>query len=77
MIIGKKRRERLAYQFGVLWYYLKLIDNPIKFTEATECLTALAVYLGLDWNVVNEAARQYEGICKVVDSLDGFEIKWE
>ena len=54
MLFGKKKK-RIAFLLGCLWYYIKRIEDVNRFSEATEIMTTICVELGIDWEQVNNA----------------------
>ena len=59
MLFGKKKK-RIAFLLGCLWYYIKRIEDVNRFAEATEIITAVCVELGIDWEQVNNAEKMYQ-----------------
>ena len=58
MLFGKKKK-RIAFLLGCLWYYIKRIEDVNRFSEATEIMTTVCVDLGIDWEQVNNAEKTY------------------
>ena len=58
MLFGKKKK-RIAFLLGCLWYYIKRIEDVNRFSEATEIMTTICVELGIDWEQVNNAEKAY------------------
>ena len=58
MLFGKKKK-RIAFLLGCLWYHIKRIENVNRFSEATEIMTTVCVELGIDWEQVNNAEKAY------------------
>ena len=58
MMFGKKKK-RIAFLLGCLWYYIKRIEDVNRFSEATEIMTTVCVELGIDWEQVNNAEKAY------------------
>lgn len=58
MLFGKKKK-RIAFLLGCLWYYIKRIEDVNRFAEATEIMTNVCVDLGIDWEQVNNAEKAY------------------
>lgn len=54
-----KKKKRIVFLFGCLWYYIKRIEDVNRFAEATEILTNVCVELGIDWEQVNNAEKAY------------------
>ena len=58
MLFGKKKK-RIAFLLGCLWYYIKRMEDVSRFAEATEIMTTVCVELGIDWEQVNSAEKAY------------------
>ena len=58
MLFGKKKK-RIAFLLGCLWYYIKRMEDVDRFVEATEIMTTVCVELGIDWEQVNNAEKAY------------------
>ena len=58
MLFGKKKK-RIVFLFGCLWYYIKSMEDVNRFSEATEIMTTVCVELGIDWEQVNNAEKAY------------------
>lgn len=58
MLFGKKKK-RIAFLFGCLWYYIKRMEDVRRFVEATDIMTTVCVDLGIDWEQVNNAEKAY------------------
>ena len=58
MLFGKKKK-RITFLLGCLWYYIKRIEDVNRFSEATESMTTVCVELGIDWEQVNNAENAY------------------
>lgn len=58
MLFGKKKK-RIAFLLGCLWYYIKRIEDVDRFAETTEIMTTVCVELGIDWEQVNNAEKAY------------------
>ena len=58
MLFGKKKK-RIAFLLGCLWYYIKRMEDVNRFSEATEIMTTVCVELGIDWEQVNNAEKAY------------------
>ena len=58
MLFGKKKK-RITFLLGCLWYYIKRIEDVNRFSEATEIMTTVCVELGIDWEQVNNAEKAY------------------
>ena len=59
MLFGKKKK-RIAFLLGCLWYYIKRMEDVDRFVEATEIMTTVCVELGIDWEQVNNAEKAYQ-----------------
>ena len=59
MLFGKKKK-RIAFLLGCLWYYIKRTEDVKRFSEATDILTTVCVELGIDWEQVNNAEKAYQ-----------------
>ena len=58
MLFGKKKK-RISFLLGCLWYYIKRMEDVRRFVEATEIMTTVCVELGIDWEQVNNAEKAY------------------
>ena len=58
MLFGKKKK-RIAFLLGCLWYYIKRLEDVNRFSEDTEIMTTVCVELGIDWEQVNNAEKAY------------------
>ena len=58
MLFGKKKK-RIAFLLGCLWYYIKRMEDVNRFSEATDIMTTVCVELGIDWEKVNNAEKAY------------------
>lgn len=58
MLFGKKK-NRIAFLLGCLWYYVQRIEYVDRFAEATEIMATVCVELGIDWEQVNNAEKAY------------------
>ena len=58
MRFGKKKK-RITFLLGCLWYYIKRIEDVDRFVEATEIMADVCVELGIDWEKVNNAEKAY------------------
>ena len=58
MLFGKKKK-RIAFLLGCLWYYIKRMEDVSRFAEATKIMTTVCVELGIDWGQVNNAEKAY------------------
>ena len=59
MLFGKKKK-RIAFLLGCLWYYIKRMEDVSRFVEATDIITGVCVELGIDWEQVNNAEKAYQ-----------------
>ena len=58
-MLFSKKKKRIAFLLGCLWYYIKRIEDVRTFAEATEIITDVCVELGIDWEQVNNAEKAY------------------
>ena len=58
MLFGKKKK-RIAFLLGCLWYYIKRMEDVRRFVEATDIMTGVCVELGIDWEQVGDAEKAY------------------
>ena len=58
MLFGKKKK-RIAFLLGCLWYYIKRMEDVDRFAESTDIMTDVCVELGIDWEKVNNAEKAY------------------
>ena len=58
MLFGKKKK-RIAFLLGCLWYYIKRTEDVNRFLEATDIMTTVCVELGIDWEQVTNAEKAY------------------
>ena len=58
MLFGKKKK-RIAFLLGCLWYYIKRMEDVNRFSESTDIMTTVCVELGIDWEQVNNAEKAY------------------
>ena len=68
MLFGKKKK-RIAFLLGCLWYYIKRMEDVNRFSEATDIITTVCVELGIDWEQVNNAEKAYQ-------TWDAFQSGW-
>ena len=59
MLFGKKKK-RIAFLLGCLWYYIKRIEDVDRFAEATDIMTDVCVEMGIDWEQVSNAETWYD-----------------
>ena len=59
MLFGKKKK-RIAFLLGCLWYYIKRMEDVSSFVETTDIITDVCVELGIDWEQVNNAEKAYQ-----------------
>ena len=59
MLFGKKKK-RIAFLLGCLWYYIKRMEDVNRFSEATEIMTTVCVELGIGWEQDNNAEKAYQ-----------------
>ena len=70
MWFGKKKK-RITFLLGCLWYYIKRIEDVDRFADATDIMTDVCVELGIDWENVNNAEKAYT--TWTASSSDAFE----
>ena len=58
-MLFSKKKKRIAFLLGCLWYHIKRIEDVNRFSEATEIMTNVCVELGIDWEQVNNAEKAY------------------
>lgn len=58
-MLFSKKKKRIAFLLGCLWYYIKRIEDVGRFSEATDIMTTVCVELGIDWEQVNNAEKAY------------------
>lgn len=58
-MLFSKKKKRIAFFLGCLWYYIKRIEDVDRFSEATDIMTTVCVELGIDWEQVNNAEKAY------------------
>ena len=59
MMFGKKKK-RIAFLLGCLWYYIKRIEDVNRLLEATDIFTNIFVELGIDLEQVINAEKSYQ-----------------
>ena len=59
-MLFSKKKKRIAFLLGCLWYYIKRTEDVKRFSEATDILTTVCVELGIDWEQVNNAEKAYQ-----------------
>ena len=59
MLFGKKKK-RIAFLLGCLWYYIKRIEDVNRLLEATDIFTNIFVELGIDLEQVINAEKSYQ-----------------
>ena len=59
MLFGKKKK-RIAFLLGCLWYYIKRMEDVNRLLEATDIMTNVCVELGIDVEQVNNAEKAYK-----------------
>lgn len=55
----RKKKEKIAFLIGCIWYYIKMIEDVQDLVRATDCITNLAIKLNIDWNMVEDGAKVY------------------
>ena len=58
-MLFSKKKKRITFLFGCLWYYIKRIEDVRRFVEATDIMTTVCVELGIDWEQVTNAEKAY------------------
>ena len=58
-MLFSKKKKRIAFLLGCLWYYIKRIEDVDGFAEATDIMTDVCVELGIDWEQVSDAEKAY------------------
>lgn len=58
MLFGKKKK-RIAFLLGCLWYYIKRMEDVSRFVEATDIMTYVCVELGINWEQVTNAEKTW------------------
>ena len=58
-MLFSKKKKRIAFLLGCLWYYIKRMEDVNRFSEATEIMTTVRVERGIDWEQVNNAEKAY------------------
>ena len=59
-MLFSKKKKRIAFLLGCLWYYIKRMEDVGRFSEATDIITTVCVELGIDWEQVNNAEKAYQ-----------------
>lgn len=59
MLFGKKKK-RIAFLLGCLWYYIKRIEDVNRFAEATDIMANVCIELGIDCEQVINAEKAYQ-----------------
>ena len=59
MLFGKKKK-RITFLLGCLWYYIKRMEDVRRFVEATDIMTDVCVEMGIDWEQVTNAEKAYQ-----------------
>lgn len=60
MILPKKKKH-IAFLLGYLWHYVKKLEGK-EFTDGFDIMAEIAVLLGINWNLIQEACRKYEEV---------------
>ena len=55
-----KKKKRIAFLLGCLWYYIKRIEDVNRLLEATDIFTNIFVELGIDLEQVINAEKSYQ-----------------
>ena len=58
MLFGKKKK-RIAFLIGSLWYYIKRMEDVNRLLEATDIMANVCIELGINWEQVNNAEKAY------------------
>lgn len=58
-MLSNKKKKRIAFLLGCLWYYIKRMEDVRRFVEATDIMTTVCVELGIDWEQVSDAEKAY------------------
>ena len=58
-MLFSKKKKRIAFLLGCLWYYIKRMEDVNRFSEATEIMITVCVELGIDWEQVNNEEKAY------------------
>ena len=58
-MLFSKKKKRIAFLLGCLWYYIKRMEDVRRFVEATDIMTTVCVELGIDWEQVSDAEKAY------------------
>ena len=58
MVFGKKKK-RIAFLLGCLWYYIKRMEDVRRFVEATDIMTDVCVEMGIDCEQVIDTEKAY------------------
>ena len=58
-MLFSKKKKRIAFLLGCLWYYIKRMEDVRRFVEATDIMTTGCVELGIDWEQVSDAEKAY------------------
>ena len=59
MLFGKKKK-RIAFLLGCLWYYIKRMEDVNRVLEATDIMANVCIELGIDCEQVNNAGKAYQ-----------------
>ena len=58
-MLFSKKKKRIAFLLGCLWYYINRMEDVNRFSEATDIMTTVCVELGIDWEQVTNAEKAY------------------
>ena len=59
-MLFSKKKKRIAFLLGCLWYYIKRIEDVNRLLEATDIFTNIFVELGIDLEQVINAEKSYQ-----------------
>lgn len=59
LFLTKKKREKLTWLFGRIWFYFKTLDKVEDFVVATDVLTEACVELGINWYEVEKKSKSF------------------
>ena len=54
-----KKKKRIAFLLGCLWYYIKREEDVNRLLEATAIMATICRELGIDCEQVNNAEKAY------------------
>ena len=56
-----KKKRHIAFLLGCLWHYIKKLEVK-EFPDGCDIMAEIAVLLGINWNLIQEACRKYEEV---------------